>query len=190
MIRMTPIGPGWRTGALAGLVALGLAAGAAGHTRDDFANACSPLIMLSTMTPPPGERGNVVRRLQTIAAGIAESNADLIVSAYADGARIENFPKALRQRVSAGMPGSGRGRLVSKDELRDIYQAYFKDFPESAIVFTQVRVSVKGVRASASAHARFVLPPGSGRDTHNATVIWTLARQDDGWRITEERYHE
>ncbi len=165
---------------MAGLLAVGLAGGASGQAREDFANACAPLISLSTMTPPPGEEGNVVRTLQTITAGIAKTNADLIVSAYAEGARIQNFPRLLGD---AGSP-------ASREELRRMYGAYFTNVPEWAVVFTPVVVSVKESRATASARARFVLPPGSGRDTYNASVTWKLARGEDGWRITEERYQE
>ena len=179
---MSRVGSRRRMGALAGLVARGLAASAAGQTRDDFANACAPLITLLSMSPPPGEQGNVVRRLQAIAAGIAQENVDLIVSAYAEGARVENFPRLLS--------ADDRNHLMTKDQLRRTYRAYFENFPGAAVVFTHVTVSVKGSHALASARARFVLPPGQGRDTFNATVTWTLAKQKDGWTITEERYRE
>lgn len=184
---MTAIGSRCWVGILAGLVTFGLAAGAA-QTLDDFANACSPLVSLSTMIPPPGDKGDVVRKLQTVAVGIAQGNADVIVSAYAEAARIENFPRLLGDR--AGALVSGRDLVMSKDELRRIYQAYFQNFPQSAIVFTRVSVSVQEGYATASAHARFVLLPGSGHDTHNTTVTWKLAREQDGWRIIEERYQE
>lgn len=187
---MTATGPCWRIAAFAGLVVLGLVAGVAGQTRDDFANVCAPLISLSTMTPPPGETGNVVRRLQTIAAGIAKSNADLIVSAYSERARIENFPMFLGERGSRAVPDQGAHPVIGKDGLRRVYRAYFENFPNAAVVFTRVNVSVEGTHAAASARARFVLPPGSGRDTYTATVTWKLARQADGWTIADERYQE
>lgn len=187
---MTPIRPCWRPGVLAGLMVLGLAAGAAGQARTDFANACAPLISLATMTPPPGETGEVVRRLQTIAVGIARSEADVIVSAYADGARIENFPRLLPDRGVAEGRAPGHRALMGKEELRRAYGAYFQNVPEAAVVFTQVTVSVQGAQAVASARARFILPPGSGRDAHTATVTWKLARGLDGWRIVEERYQD
>jgi len=178
-------------GVLFGLWLVGLAAGAGGQTREDFANVCAPLVSLSTMTPPPGDAGEVVRALQTITAGIAKGDADLIVSAYADTARVENFPSLLGDRGPVALD-RGRHPLMGKEELRRIYRAYFRDFPEAAIVFTRVNVSVQGAHATASARARFVLPPGSGRDTHTATatVAWRLARGGEGWRITEERYQE
>ncbi|MBI2879491.1 MAG: nuclear transport factor 2 family protein [Candidatus Rokubacteria bacterium] len=176
-------------GVFVGLLLVGLAAGAGGQPREDFANVCAPLISLSTMTPPPGDAGEVVRALQTIAAGIAKGDADLIVSAYADTARVENFPSLLGARGPVALD-RGRHPSMSKEELRRIYRAYFRDFPEAAIVFTRVNVSVQGAHATVSARARFVLPPGSGRDTHTATVVWRLARGGDGWRITEERYQE
>jgi len=80
--------------------------------------------------------------------------------------------------------------VIGKDGLRQIYRAYFEKFPNAAVVFTRVNVSVKGAHALASARARFVLPPGSGRDTYTATVTWKLARQPNGWTITDEGYQE
>jgi hypothetical protein len=138
---MTPVEPGRAMAIVTALVVLGLSVGAAGQPRDDFAHACAPLISLSTMTPPAGDEGRIVTALQTISAGIAEGNADVIASVYSSEARIENFPRLLGHPAPPGaFPGDRRHR-AGKEELREAYRAYFQSFPEAAVVFTRVTVA-------------------------------------------------